>query len=775
MRPHNLTYQDILTYTPFDNKFNKGNAVSKDDFYKFFFVAISEFEIEFKNLQLRITPAENQFKPLYVLTGYSGNGKTTFVNWFKEIITLSKAEFQKLKKSFEENKEYLDLLERIENIRNFNFSYKFEVLNLVQQASGFKHTKELISETLYNDLQSCFSNQIFFEKITKCQETRNLFLKLLNRNGKYDKANLWNRFNMLQINYDEETRYLVNDTFIKILPFKIQMIFYVFGKLVLEKNLEKIESYTFCFDNLDELSIEYLTNQIWKDFLDIRDTLINIFQQSSYNIPFESKVVFLLVFREANLAVSNAQSFDRLEHSIFQNRFILSRSGRNILGKRLEIAENSKFEINSRVHDLNKVLIEDSYTDKVFLPLFNFDYRKMLNAVLELTSKDYKESERNLIFNLDYKIYKSIKEISVHGARGILVNSFIRYLIYHDFLSEFASHSSIKDHDNDEALCRSSRMILTAICSLSYPNGFPSDRDSLKELMPKQFTLLDLFGELTKLDKISKSKSVISLDDLFKWLNEFFLVDRSSWAHLISIYNKNVVEINSDNVLDFTEEKLKIDLYSVEGKEFFLKPLDLIKIQLNASGYIYLRYLIIHFEYFSSLDFHNKPRKDCVPLFLATGLINNNRSYLFEKTISLVINRIKNYLRSMTSFAVLHQIDLEAYSRSNFSFQPSQSHLRQLYSSRIITANVRYIDEFRKFIMTSEDFAKKNEQHRLRHKTIKSIGDINHFLLDGLEELVLLLQNDKHNSAINKSYELFKKNLNINRRDDSNYLSIPFG
>lgn len=428
MKYNNLTLQELLKLSPFDNKFNKPSEVSLQDFYSDFFVLIDEFIDEVVNIEHAINPDGIQFRPMYIISGYSGNGKTTLIHWAKLVLENKETDvLDRIKSAFKkeieitsakQNEWVKQTYSRFKSVRNSGRKYGIEIVNTVKEAHGFLQDKKLITASVDSELKEMFLESKVFDSILRNEK---VFLRYFDRNIKNEKGeiegNVWDRLLNLDhkraadnLTYRDVSRW-IND-----LNFQEKLLLFILEKIFRIKD-KGLASYVLCFDNLDEISLEYLTNGIWREFLDIRDHLIYIFSNANFgfNFEFERKVIFLMIFREANLAVSNAQIFDRIWSSYEERRIILSGSGRKIAKRRLALAEKMDLDSSSKkTLNLLRILSADSYTDLVFLPLFNYDYRKLFHSTLELTETWINEGKECSMLSINNDEYQNMVLVELY-------------------------------------------------------------------------------------------------------------------------------------------------------------------------------------------------------------------------------------------------------------------------------------------------------------------------------------------------------------------------
>jgi len=712
---------DIMRFTPWDNRYNlvgSGRNIEQmiDLFYKNFFIKLEEFEAEKKFLEERISPYNDKFKHINVISGYSGNGKSTFINWFKSYI--------------EEDKHSSFHSETIINDKKPGF---FKIINLIEFAHGLDQTKDLIKKSIISDL------------IELLKKSKSIPLIINNKEIFYDyfKNDSWNYVvNYYQREICKETNIpfdiKFSSDFISQLSLQQTLILYFLEYIYIFKERD-FSSQTFCFDNLDELEYEYMTKEIWYEFLNIASVLHSICQNSSLSINFDfaREVSFVIIFREANLAIRNAQLNERISAVVNERRFLFTKSVKKIIQNRLAYVDNSSNIISTsqNLKDLINIVANEPHTDAVFLPLFNFDYRRFAEAIIDIAIGDY-PSYPNLV-NITKEEYSNIQGECINIGRGILFFAFLKFFEKNGLLLNFNKPNEDKNKEN--GYCRPSRLLLTALCNMSYSNGFTENIQDFSKEKPKEIGMLHIYKEIEK---------IITPKKYIDWIIKFFNFHKSSWAHLITIYNKELdakKEINLDDelnlLLKYKNSNSSTESNSITEEE--IKKLNKIEISTNPSAYIYIRYLIVHFEYFSIYATQVNDTRKYKPLLQELDFDNSNLLYSFEDVIESVLNVVKDYKKNTEIYFkknVETKYSISDYSQSIFTFRKEHEQTKQFYFSRIVTTHIEYLENFRYYLWHDSNIRNRIEENHTKFPASKSFKQIQFFIVKKISEYLDLLK-----------------------------------
>jgi len=401
-----------------------------------------------------------------------------------------------------------------------------------------------------------------------------------------------------------------------------------------------------CFDNLDRVELEYISDNFRQDFAIAVETATKLFQLADflpYCLDFGTTFRFLFALRDANFAVIDAHTVGSwgatLEAVPFSVR-LEPETYKRIVEARLAFVAlvqpaNGHPEVLRAKADLEDLLElflpggdPEPYFEKVIMPLFNYDFKKVCAFFLRVAGRygllgpgrqrRLREGETQEAQLLRY------------GLRGSLLFHFVAMLMRDDYLREYAFYEY--PFLDEDGYCLHSRMVLTALLNSCHYDASESggaaspDREAASLL-----TVLE------------KHWGVYPLREVLHTIADAFLFHQKNWVHLVTIPNKRVEARGSfDEELVWLQEKgLANEVARVAGSFGALfdsrerAALELTKIRLNPAGFTYLKFVVMHFEYYSALA------KNRSPLFLS-GLerVNENGEYQFERIIDSVLRLV---------------------------------------------------------------------------------------------------------------------------------------
>lgn len=716
-----LSFKQFLLYSPYSRVYSYPNTIKDgDEYFKRIRIIPKEFREEGEKLKKVISSSGN-LERFYILSGYSGNGKTSFLHWFKEEIEKD--------------------------------NYYFEIINLINRGYGVENNEHLMCRCIINMLVKDFANKKVIELIC---EHNSIFLEI------FTKKEQMQSFRAIKGNktFDKEDAILFfND---QKFDFKQLFILFLLQRILYfqsDPNLMHKETYTFCFDNLDELELEYLTPDMWKTILQVSQLMPEIIRETNLGFEFVRRIKFVLVFREANIAVSSAQLSDNLIPLIETNRrFIFMPSiGKDIIRKRIEIYKKDSCSNDDLfiINTLEKI-IEEKIIDSIILPLFNYDYRLFMEATLHIIQKQY-INLTNINFN---KINTDFKYV----VRGILINAYIKYMAENNYLERLAPVRT--PLSREQCYCNPTRLILTVFSNLSYETlkDWETEKE-MHEAKPNEFSLIKAFDAC---------RGIFSATEFLDKVKNLIDINKSSWAHLITIYGKEPHKDGESNIFDFSDiadilEEYQNDTnrYREKGK---YKVLHKISFSLNASAYIYLRHLLTHFEYISAY----KTRKsniswcDMKPLFQLTNLdIQQNKEikWAFQSCIDEVFKHVETYCANIEKyyeekfFATGLFKNKSDFIKSRFVFKGDNNEningetKGHLYMTRLITSHIEYIDNFRRYIIGfGYEVIKQNIDSiasDIRNNILVTKEELNSYILNIIDKYLIELEKLQDPTQIN--------------------------
>jgi hypothetical protein len=702
-----LSLKELFFYTPYDHLYDHKSILTEDDFINQLRIENSYDDLK-KNLVQSIRNDAFTF-----LCGYTGNGKTTFIHWFKEQIK----------------------------------DYTVDIINVIKNGVGFDLEITLVETCLVDELWDRLDVEVF--KIIRSNRN-NIFFR-------YFDAKLLDRITNYCQRYDREDKpknielfyYIFEDNSGTKNSYSQKLMLYLLNAIVPQletaENPNSIKPYLLCFDNLDELKIEHLSGDVWENTLDATFKLNSIFFELKKDFNYTLKTSLLLVFREANWAVGAAQANDRLSHITAQMHFFCVNNGLEIIRKRIKVyadAHNEEDNNDKRILELAEIIFKDEVLiNERLMPLFNYDYRQFVDALVRITAPIFISGKEYRLFNMTEKQYDAFpKDKFINGKRGILMHAFIRHLSNDNFLNRIAPRTDIHD---TRGHCNFARMFLTVLCNLAFGNKAEEQRNERAEAMPAPVPLMEIY---------KYCKNIMTPGEFFDTINSLIDINRSSWTHLITLYNKEPVQFNKNEyTFDFSAEKKNLDKGNMTG------DLRKIAVSPNASAYIYLRYIITHFEYIAA---HKASSSNSIydykPLFLCTNTNITTVKWEFEETIETVYGIVKAYSARTEKFFNEVFIDRLEYDHKKYC-RPDSVYIFKgdyhngskkkwhypFYMTRLLTTHIRYLDDFRRYI--NEHYYKEMEttlktiDNKIA-RNFKNRAGINSFILEYIGKYIKLLE-----------------------------------
>lgn len=736
-----ITFKDILLHSPYERLLSYG--LKESEFRQYLLVRNETYSRIADDIIKSFEISDNN-KSFYFLKGFSGCGKTTFIRWFiKEVIDYKNNDIKAneivvyreyINLSFESDRESGHLTDKIkeiieENFKEYKSTFVFIEENFSKISNAFPGIKD--KESFISDITTASENNPFFKESLK---------KVID------------------------------------LPLRTLILICLLQKIITVLNENKI--CFFCIDNLDSLDFDYLIEDFWKDFFFSFNKLVDIQNSLGWDFDIKKKLKVLFVLREHNYNLIKA-NFNKhasdilrpLTHDVFN---IVQPDLRSILEKRATYAISNGIDVNSNILKVIKLILEEDsyYRDKLYLPLFNYDLRKINQKIIEIAT-----NESLIHFKFDFDIYKKLfnhKESRLrNGARGIILHAFLKILFGSEekYPIDPIFDDGTEDTTSTPAYCSYCRMLITVIYNLTCPNGKRFNRwlDNLHEITREHFTLDKLILALRVNN--NPKESIIPYKNVFYWINKFYNIRNETITHMINISDKTSFKNKS---ISYEDEVLESSTIDHEG--LAESSLGKISVRINPSGVVYLRYIIPHFEYFSMYKYWKGGDSDSVfsvrfkPLYLSTSFIASDNKFEFEILLEDVLKLFEKKKRRNDKFLqenimkMTNINSIEKFLSSKFAF-----HLKdinsQLYSSRVITTHLRYIESFRKYLLDDKTFNNYVLSCRKYNHKCKSIIELNNFILEIQQKYVCLFFE-------NEQLEIFDYSINEVMKNWKTHISI---
>lgn len=633
IRKRDNKISETLKASPYDAESDLGGTLTELIFYKKLYVSTSSFNELSQKLRLRIDSIVEDNNVIFI-SGFPGNGKTTFLRKF-------------INNNEDFNHKYIDLQSIVINRKRNKEEIRDEVIDLLG--------RQVIHEP-------DFLNTLFF-----IQKNSHLFLK----HGFISKTTADYLFNK---DFEQMDEYKLTDFAISLLDifeYKDAYTFFFSGLFLKTNSNEKTIVY---YDNLDVMSMEYVADSFLVNF----ETALmnaNLLSRSAIFkefLDFKSKFRFVFCLREANNARLNSHIRDRIKLKRVQFKLnIGSNYYKKIIEKRISFLREiiSDDDLYRRDIDFKSLqigfqrIVNDQYFKDVFIPMYNYDYRNTVDTLVYSLFKYQKEQNESL----DY------------GTRGSLLFSLVRKIKFQNFLFSYSDEAP----DPDEGYCLIDRMVLVVLLNKSKYRRRIDEFDESED-----YGLFSLVRNLSP---------YYNVENILDSIAKCFLFHQKNWVHLLTI-EEYKIQSRELFVSDFKKDIQDIlEKPNKKKNEKKIIKLDEIKVKLNPSGFVYIKYLLPHFEFYSNLVGNESP------LFF-NALSFENNAYNFQNKIESVLKLVTKHTNSMRTFyrKKFHKSieSHDSFRKSTYCFKHigrTTLPLREglFHSTRIITSHIDYINRFR--------------------------------------------------------------------------------
>lgn len=428
---------------------------------------------------------------------------------------------------------------------------------------------------------------------------------------------------------------------------------------------EDIRLKIFCLDNLDVLVNKEIIERFFKEYFRFVRNVDSILQQINDEFIRENQLsynnLFVFIFSCRQHTWARVRQYYRhsntfvkistLELNVtdaFEKKGILARREKYI-NDNIDYYGNFKDNV-SRVRSLLADMDTSEERSHNIYDLFDDDYRQCNITFEELITEN--PSLLDEYFCVKNKKLFNVSGVQLCGARGIVYRA-----LFEKFKDDgIFSKIGVLEVDAKRPLVSNARMILNYLNFYTYS----SEKNGKKSIG---------FSKL-----VDGFEGIIDREDINNAIRAMFLLgDDSSWNELVA-FN----EIHNENLQD------------CDGLEIFI----------TKAGHEYLDFIATHFEFFNTRVI--KPRTIDFALFSAESLKkckNENYVYNFEETINCVFDIVAVCCRKISQyyseFMNERFQDLQEYLQSPFTY----SEARVLHSERIIHTHIRYIDNYRLYVL----------------------------------------------------------------------------
>lgn len=428
-----------------------------------------------------------------------------------------------------------------------------------------------------------------------------------------------------------------------------------------------IKPVIFCLDNLDVLVNKEIIEKFFKEYFRFVRNIDSIIQNINLKlIPEEDYCyndIFTFIFSCRQHTWARVRQHYRHDNtfvkvSTLEINITDAFDKQGIIAQREEYIKNNTniyLDFSDKVSQIKEILSDldapEEYRHNIY-DLFDDDYRQCNRTLEEILDSNPQIIDE--YFEVKRKAYKN----NLYGARGIVYKS-----IFDKFKEEgIFEQIGVLDVDaqNPENLVSDVRMILNYLYCKTFNKNQPS--------YPKPIAFSKIVIDF---------KDIIDKEIIDKCLLAMFkLGDDSSWNELIAF-----TEINSE------------ELTSCEDNS---------QIFITKAGKEYLSFMATHFEFFNSRANADMALFSPDSLLPCSNTVSNYK-YNFEIIISNILEIVKNCCARMSIYYKSTMKErykkVENYLNSPFVF----SEVKVLHSERIIHTHIRYIDNFRLYVLHNEE------------------------------------------------------------------------
>lgn len=441
------------------------------------------------------------------------------------------------------------------------------------------------------------------------------------------------------------------------------------------------------FENLDVIQNTKDVPKLVTNIVAFRNNIDRISESLFYNgericDPTQDYII-LLVMRETTKA-EFTNSISHFSDNKIRFRYFMSLSEiydlYDIISIRCRYLESikSKFLDNQKFLDMLrtiqniKVILENPGTRKKVFAIFNNDYRTCVEALDRFGFSDPKIMEAHDRF---IKIPSNHEQWAVFGCRSIIFRNIFNLFVNDVFFAMVRKYEySISDNGNVGSV-NLDRMILL------YLDNCRNIMDT-EEFGGREYVSINVL--FTEILKFCQNPDTI-VDAVW---NMYDLQNTDMWNHLITF----------DDMESITNNELKAEMDAVLQKK---EDVNFAKIKITLAGQVYLNNILPHFEYYAARSEYGKgyslfafTAEELCNLKKIEKLIRNERRevancckrlFLFFKDVFERIDEFKgkNFLK--TKFASIKVSDNK------------RSITRMYHCEKIIYSNIGYLDNFRFF------------------------------------------------------------------------------
>lgn len=709
----------------FDKMKNLIGAVEPDDFWSFLFYPPPQYDDLSSEIHSRFKHPVSP-RSIFVLTGYAGTGKTTFLQYF-------------INRDDDVIHVYINIDDPL--VRKPRVGPTADERALLQMSIAghkgydFDELAGLLSRLVDPDSPIC---SLLRADLLLPEKEASLGAAIIRMKRNLDSVQRYISydFGLLLSTIPHALDSRVLSLLVRACPAGDILLLFMMSVIESTRGADLVYIY---FDNIDKIELEYLSKAFCDDFYMALERVNRICSDGElYRNPFEynDKYKFLFCLREANFATIDVQFHSYFRHISFVKRFAHFAEGDlypNIARTRLDIAKeiysdnpDALAAIGHALEMLNifipstqefsnasgmgthgeSVIMssrseykESMYFNAAISPLFNFDLKKLLPVLINSSERVIPDKENRLVPK-DEDHLRQFLASAKYGKGGNLVYAISDYLKRDEFAQHIFIDPGSGTTDPTRGHCLRSRMILTLCTNLiTY--------DHIRHIVVDNEGC-NVAGIIDSLAGMYTPREIVGK------IEELFLAHRQDWVHLLSIDGLRILK-KGDIISDDDEPRLdrmgivrdrsgrvRADIPGLLRRNFC----DM-RVRIAPAGYAFLRYINTHFEFYSNFTINKRPLFVC-----GVNKVADDR-YEFEDVVDNVYSLVAEHVKSMGLFyeEVIRGglgVSPGEYKRSNLCFkyvgriEEDKRHEGYFHAFRLINVNIIHIDQFRSYLLSSD-------------------------------------------------------------------------
>jgi len=733
-----LTLEDIVRACPFDPILNQNGLISSDAFFDNMFVKSVHTDDMVADL-CRCLDSQVYSTQIVFLHGHAGTGKSTFLRHFARTQTDYSHVFVDLHYYYPRtdsgtrgNSGLSESVEMITSRLEDHLSDGSEI-PVKTQMQFRKMIYEMKSPP--DDIHKTITNYLLDEHKTQLIEVLRDLCSYLDELNQYFSQAFLDTLSLLPD--AQEVKHYLRDILVIA---SLDDIFALFAWAIVRDQRDPEKMLLVHFDNLDRVDLDYLAVSFTEALSRIMLNVTLLFKEECVEegkYDFRSKVRFVFCMREATHAIVNPQlkagnwrnievipfrhdgdmalcakvldSRLRLAAKVFGRRkaktHIVERSlqVRNVLQIMLPQYDLAEVSTRAEIGELRRESDEGFYFTQVISPLFNCDMKKLLVFLVRESSDPNSMEEilqlTKLALGSDQEKLSKSAKTGRYGLGGDWMFRTARSLTKDEFAAGF--FAKIGKAEKAAGHCLLIRMMLSVLlnaCGWSYRKMAPANGCSLDTLVRSLIGMYDIQA-------------------ILDCLAESFLCHERNWVNLVTIENKRIRDKSDFNdiknlgkVHKFSE---KLPLSAIAEWSNVVRDVrelcENIWIRLNRSGFIFLKYVLTHYEFYSVLAGNTKS------LFACGAIVDKEsksktKVYEFERNISRVLDLARNHCADMQTFYRERikkdlQMSPDKYKQSAYAFKymgavgAPRRQEGHFHITRLANAMIGYIEAFRSYLL----------------------------------------------------------------------------